>query len=525
MPATVVGHGNELRQSWCSWCKQLGAQKLIGASRWGRAVHECALCAQRTLPCMRTGCRAFARGFLVAGLPWGEIGCLRCQGLIEDWACPEPAHLQVGWCSWCFEETQQALWCSMAAPVRPLFQCTYCSRITARCQGCAEGFSRSHADWCDIQCAACSGVLERWGSLPKVDGKARIRRWCSLCVRYCVHDLEQQRMLHVSIYRCHNCHCLAVPCSACTEATCAKTPELGTFHITSRGLPELAEDGSQQNGGGDVTSKQKCRACVSGKAWTELHRRHREDENARALGCSQRALLRDEHRKLLDRLELVSAFRTCRRDEILIRQGSTEHVLMVIMTGEVSVEKADADTNGRRIKTRTLATLGPGQVIGDLVFLGGGAANATVRCIHNQVSVMILPTADLLDLHLHEQLGAPGTDNREGGNFLVDFYRFLAVHLSERLRIATLTSTSASQQSSSQFAGLVEADASIGTVSKASSYHPACVIKYDAEDPRRKFNINASEYITVQEQCAALVHHGKRPLWGQVDIVLLNATK
>lgn len=312
-----------------------------------------------------------------------------------------------------------------------------------------------------------------------------------------------------------------VPCTACTEATCAKTPEFGAYHVTSRALPTLAGEEAQQTGEEGARSNQTCRACVSGKAWTELHRRHREHEKAHVLGSSQHALLLDEHRKLLERLEMVSAFRTFRRNEVLIKQGSTDHVLMVVMKGEVRVEKED--TNGRK-KTRTLATLGPGQVIGDLVFLGGGAANATVRSMQNEVSVMILPATDLLDLHRYERLGAPGNDNQEGGNFLVDFYRFLAVHLSERLRMANVTTTSATLQSSAHFAGLTEHDANIHTRLKASSTHPVRVIKYNAEDPRHKFNINASEYITVHEQCAALVHHGKRPLWGQVGEVIFIAT-
>ena len=32
------------------------------------------------------------------------------------------------------------------------------------------------------------------------------------------------------------------------------------------------------------------------------------------------------------------------------------------------------------------------------------------------------------------------------------------------------------------------------------------------------FNIHASEYLTIPQQPAALVHHGKRPLWGKVCV-------
>ena len=34
------------------------------------------------------------------------------------------------------------------------------------------------------------------------------------------------------------------------------------------------------------------------------------------------------------------------------------------------------------------------------------------------------------------------------------------------------------------------------------------------------FNIHASEYLTIPQQPAALVHHGKRPLWGKVCLLV-----
>ena len=111
-----------------------------------------------------------------------------------------------GWCSWCFEETTQVLWCSLPLPLRSIHQCSYCRKFTARCQRCPDGFARSHADWCDVQCAVCSGVLDCWGMLPAINGKARIRKWCSGCMRHSVHDLEQLRFFLASVYRCSNCH-------------------------------------------------------------------------------------------------------------------------------------------------------------------------------------------------------------------------------------------------------------------------------------------------------------------------------
>ena len=402
----------------------------------------------------------------------------------------------------------------MAAPIRSLYECTYCSRVTARCQGCTAAFSRSHADWCDILCAVCSGVLESWGALPKIDGKARIRRWCSGCMRFCVHDLEQHRLLRGSKYRCTNCQQFTVPCSTCKEGT-SLAGQCGIFNVRSSVLEVGSNDGVAAHGERGTTNQQQCSACASGRAWTELHRRRREYEETHTPSRPHHALLHEEHEKLLSRLERFSAFRVCGKNEILIQQGAADRILMVVMRGAVRVEKRVATANGRRPKTLTLATLGPGEIFGDLAFLGGGVANATVRSMHDQVSIMVLPSSDVLDLHLLE-VQPPATGIRaEGDNVLVDFYRFLAVHLTERLRtITTKTTTMAFSLSDCDSAAV--AQASVERVHFASSNCPASVVERVPEDLCKVFNVNASEYITVQEQCAALVHHGKRPLWGQV---------
>lgn len=94
--------------AWCSWCKRRCEHELKARSAWGRSIHACTVCLQRTLPCSRTGCKHFARGFLVPGplgvmVPWHETACILCQGLIDNWQTPEATHQEDGWCSWCFE--------------------------------------------------------------------------------------------------------------------------------------------------------------------------------------------------------------------------------------------------------------------------------------------------------------------------------------------------------------------------------------------------------------------------------------
>jgi hypothetical protein len=96
------------RAAWCSWCKRHCEHELKSRSSWGRSIHECTACSQRTLPCSRTGCKDFARGFRVPGplgvlVPWHETTCILCQGLIDSWEAPDATRQEDGWCSWCFE--------------------------------------------------------------------------------------------------------------------------------------------------------------------------------------------------------------------------------------------------------------------------------------------------------------------------------------------------------------------------------------------------------------------------------------
>jgi hypothetical protein len=48
----------------------------------------------------------------------------------------------------------------------------------------------------------------------------------------------------------------------------------------------------------------------------------------------------------------------------------------------------------------------------------------------------------------------------------------------------------------------------------------ADVLQGSKNDLRAMFNIHASEYLTIPQQPAALVHHGKRPLWGKVCLLV-----
>jgi hypothetical protein len=104
--STVLIDGNQTKmrwKAWCSWCREYCEQEPKKRNSWSRSIFECVRCEQRTLQCSRPECQNFARGFLVPGplgvmVKWHESCCIVCQGLIKEWACPEPSRQQDGWC-------------------------------------------------------------------------------------------------------------------------------------------------------------------------------------------------------------------------------------------------------------------------------------------------------------------------------------------------------------------------------------------------------------------------------------------
>ena len=310
---------------------------------------------------------------------------------------------------------------------------------------------------------------------------------------------------------------MTVPCSSCPDATRLKAivgkqievndgerhhpSEMDNASMGGGTWPrKVRQEGFDSSGGAPregiiswqpekkvTKGRMQCRACASGKEWRDLVHENRVQEDTLNAFQSHITLLQEEQAKLLSLLKTSSNMRFFKKGQILIEQGSTERQLMVVVEGKVCVEQALTKAkSGRKMKPQILCSLGPGQVVGELVFLKGGAASASVRSLQDNTSMMILPRAEVLDkcmVHAHAH----------GPNNVVAFYRFLALHLCEKLRdVSTWPALELSSKRDST---------AIGTDDKE-------------DDICKTFNIHASEYVTVPRHPAALVQHGKRPLWG-----------
>eukprot|EP00802_Teleaulax_amphioxeia_P003937 Tamp_03940.p1 GENE.Tamp_03940~~Tamp_03940.p1 ORF type:complete len:631 (+),score=47.12 Tamp_03940:537-2429(+) len=348
---------------------------------------------------------------------------------------------------------------------------------------------------------------------------------CSGCIRHTVHDLEQLRIFSPSVYRCSNCHVATVPCSTCQHATRFKTrtsERLGGFGGTG-GRYGADAVGGRSGGGGvgvkgageergeetKVTNLKQCLACSSGKEWSELERNHREQVEMSNAAHSHEALLPTQQAKLVSRLEAFGEIRTYRKGEVLIQQGSAERQLMVMLKGSVVVQTTRA---GNKADSPILAILGPGCTIGDIVFLKGGTATATVRSMDNDVSALLLPRSRVLDQSLQDEHGGATAD-------VVAFYRFLAGHLADKLRRLNNESSallSPVKGSAHKFAGRYGSPEIARCEESPTSSSLKVLSTVVDQDVCTMFNIHASEYLTIQLQPAALIHHGKRPLWGKV---------
>jgi hypothetical protein len=337
--------------AWCSWCRE--QHGFICVSRGGlfagARTFTCLGCEnaatrlggkQSSVRCSRMGCSAYGRRFMYRSPigtdhAWSE-DCLVCQGIIRSWVDQRETYTEDAWCSWCFEETTHARVCHFPGPIRSLYACTYCDRRTARCRGCADGFARAYPDTADHLCSVCAGVLPAWGAEPSVDTKAKIKRWCSVCVRETLQarcppwrprparpraahprprvvrrqDLVRLYSFAPSLYACANCHAETIPC-ACGAATRAA-----------------------------AGAARACLACTEQEVWPHLDRAHRQAARraggARGGGASEvdpRAQLRHLEAELFARLASAAPRRVFRRRDVIIAQGCRERLLILIVSG------------------------------------------------------------------------------------------------------------------------------------------------------------------------------------------------
>ena len=125
-------------------------------------------------------------------------------------------------------------------------------------------------------------------------------------------------------------------------------------------------------------------------------------------------LTSDDLRLLAERARHV----TYAAGDVVLREGAKTPGIFVLRSGRVRIEKRS------RGPSQTVATLGPGEVFGEVSFVDNHPASATVIALEAS-EVDILDRSDVNSL----LASVPGLSSR--------FYQSLAVKLSERLRTTT----------------------------------------------------------------------------------------
>jgi CRP-like cAMP-binding protein len=128
----------------------------------------------------------------------------------------------------------------------------------------------------------------------------------------------------------------------------------------------------------------------------------------------------------IDWLISVGHRETLAPGEVLIQKGTHSPAVYILLDGELDVFMGK-DANSPRISTMFY-----GELVGELSFVDANPASATVIAKRESV-LFVLPTAILV-----EKLKADAAFGR-------NFYRAIAIFLSDRLRVATQTADGATQ--------------------------------------------------------------------------------
>ena len=205
-----------IRIDRCSWCLHETAHAQVTEGFWlARGVFKCGGCARRTLPCRKTGCRAFARG----RPGWDEDLCLVHRSVIPRWpsgAADDAEYLDalrdrlspLARCSWCFDERRHALE-MVTLRGAAVHACGGCARATHPCVECrGEAYAKAGDD----RCARCAGLIYDWTARDVNDQLARREGWCSWCGELCGHVVRDARREHC---QCLVCGGGTAPCPSC----------------------------------------------------------------------------------------------------------------------------------------------------------------------------------------------------------------------------------------------------------------------------------------------------------------------
>ncbi|MCL4287935.1 MAG: Crp/Fnr family transcriptional regulator [Thermoleophilia bacterium] len=117
------------------------------------------------------------------------------------------------------------------------------------------------------------------------------------------------------------------------------------------------------------------------------------EEEASAAGLLARVpLLSDLERDELERIAQVAIPRSFPKGARVFHEGDTSDACYVIRSGEVRVTREHPD--GRAI---ALATLGPGELVGELAMIDGGSRSASVEAL-TDVELLAVSAADMRSL-------------------------------------------------------------------------------------------------------------------------------
>lgn len=117
------------------------------------------------------------------------------------------------------------------------------------------------------------------------------------------------------------------------------------------------------------------------------------EEEASAVGLLARVpLLSDLEPEELERIAQVAIPRSFPKGARVFHEGDTSDACYVIRSGEVRVTREHPD--GRAI---ALATLGPGELVGELAMIDGGVRSASVEAL-SDVDLLAVSAADMRGL-------------------------------------------------------------------------------------------------------------------------------
>jgi CRP/FNR family transcriptional regulator len=114
-----------------------------------------------------------------------------------------------------------------------------------------------------------------------------------------------------------------------------------------------------------------------------------EDEASAAGLLARVPLLADLEEEELERIAQVAIPRSFPKGARVFHEGDTSDACYVIRSGEVRVTREHSD--GRAI---ALATLGPGELVGELAMIDGGARSASVEAL-TDVELLAVSAADM----------------------------------------------------------------------------------------------------------------------------------